>query len=287
MSLDVYTLKNQPKFVKPIYILGSFESFHIGHALLLAKAQKIKAQNNGDIVLVIFKDIEKMHKSDGLIFSDYENRLQEIANLNIKNCISLIYSEISSFEPDKFINELTKNQEDFTIVCGDDFHYGFKATGDVKTLKKQLNDKAVIVPAMKLQNGQKVSTNLLKEFVEFGDINLINKILLYSYSFSAELNISEDKIKVIKNPRLLPLKQGLYLANIEINKFTYYAILNVHFDTSYEMEFIDFEVNEAKNLKVRFKVLESIRTYQENEEENIKDEDRKFAKKYFLQLLKK
>nr|WP_307916980.1 hypothetical protein [Mycoplasmopsis bovis] len=90
MSFNVYSFDKLPKFNNPIYLIGVFESFHLGHNFLYEKAKEIKKNSARDIVIVFFKDVEHMFKNkDGYIFTNFENRIQEFANLGFTNGIYL------------------------------------------------------------------------------------------------------------------------------------------------------------------------------------------------------
>ncbi|UUD34949.1 riboflavin biosynthesis protein [Mycoplasmopsis caviae] len=287
MSLKVYSFDNINKFKRPIFIIGSFESFHLGHYQLLKKAREIAKQDEHerDIVLVYFSDIENLNKSNYLIFSDEKNRLQEFANLKINFAISLFYSDISHMSPKDFIDKLIKDQDDYLLIIGEEFKFGFKRQGDVKFLIDNYGaDKVLGQKIIKLKNNQKISTTYLKELIEFGDIDLLNTINMYPYSFSASFSTYESKIEVKKHNLLIPLRQGIYATLVEINNYNYYALLQVNFDTKYYVEFIDFKIKENMEFDARFKVVKAIRFFRNKELETINDFDKISAKSTFLEL---
>nr|WP_308507179.1 hypothetical protein [Mycoplasmopsis agalactiae] len=103
MSFNVYSFNNLPKFNDPIYLIGVFESFHLGHNFLYEKAKEIKGNSNRDIVIVFFKDVENMFKNkNGYIFTDFENRIQEFANLGFAQGIYLEFEKLWALEANLF-----------------------------------------------------------------------------------------------------------------------------------------------------------------------------------------
>lgn len=284
MALNVYNFEKIPKFNKPIFLIGAFESFHLGHYELLKKAEELqKTKNYKDIVLVFFKDVENLNKySSRNIFSDFEYRMVEFANLGFKNAVYLEFSKISHLSTENFINNLLENQSNYHVIVGEDFKYGFKAKGGAKTLVDHLGMENVsIVPLLKVGNNIKISTTFIKECAEVGDVELVNSLNMYKTGFSALINKSENNITLEVSDNLLLLKSGIYLAYVEINNFTYYAILQCNLDTSYELTFIDFQLNDCEKLKSRIKVIKLLRFFTNNKDEVINEKDLYRAKKWF------
>ncbi|ADN68907.1 FAD synthase [Mycoplasmopsis fermentans] len=287
MSLKVYTFDNIPKFQKPIFIIGSFESFHLGHYKLLEKARELakESEKERDIVLVYFEDIENLSKTKNLIFSDAKNRVQEFANLKINFAISLFYSQISHLSAQDFIDKLIANQDDYSFVIGEEFKFGFKRSGNVQFLENHYNkDKVFAQEVVRLKNKQKISTSYLKELIEFGDIDLLNTINMFPYSFSAKFSTIENKIELKKHELLIPLRQGIYAVLVELNNYNYYALMQVNFDTKYFIEFLDFKIKENQNIDARIKVLKAIRFFRNKELESINEQNKLNAKSILLDL---
>ncbi|WP_029513547.1 FAD synthase [Mycoplasmopsis primatum] len=285
MSFNIYSLDKLPKFNQPIYLIGVFESFHLGHNSLLQKANELQNNTNRDIVIVFFKDVENMPKTrNGYIFSDFENRIQELANLGFTNGIYLEFEKIKNYEPDLFLDKLLNNQDkkDINIIIGEDFRFGEKARGNKQTLIKKIGAENVFVaPTLTIGDNIKISTTFIKECVELGDIELVNSLNLYMFSFFALIS-KHDGIATLKvNNNLVPLKTGIYLVFAEINEMTYYGILKTNINEM-EIKFIDFELNDTKDLKARIKTIKSIRFVNSNIDDEINENDFLSAKKFLL-----
>ncbi|MBZ4203676.1 FAD synthase [Mycoplasma tauri] len=287
MSFNVFSFDRLPKFNKPIYLIGVFESFHLGHNALYEKAKEIKKNSNSDrdIVIVFFKDIENMPKSiSGYIFSDFENRIQEFANIGFKNGIYLEFSKIWNLEADAFIDKLLtkQNKDNFNIVIGEDFRFGARAKGNPDFLINKLGkDKVSIVPTLHVGSGIKISTSFIKKCIEIGDIELINSLNLYLYSFNIELKRNEDSAIVEKPKNLIPLRNANYLCLIEIDKMTYYAVLKYDSE-NLEVRFLDFKIKNWEKMKARIKIIKPIRFFTDINDEIISNEDLKNAKFFLL-----
>ncbi|MCE6114434.1 FAD synthase [Mycoplasmopsis agalactiae] len=287
MSFNVYSFNNLPKFNDPIYLIGVFESFHLGHNFLYEKAKEIKGNSNRDIVIVFFRDIENMFKNkNGYIFTDFENRIQEFANLGFAQGIYLEFEKLWALEANLFLEKLFKNQDGLIdVVVGKDFRFGLNAKGNLDTIKETIGEKNVhSVDIVKIGENIKVSTTFLKSCIEIGDIELVNSLNLYTYSFSAYLTFNDitKSIKLTTDSNIIPLKDGIYLSYVEINEMTYYAVLKANID-NYEIKFLDFELKDnVANLKSRIKILKSLRFISLLEDDMILNSDIVNAKKILL-----
>ncbi len=287
MSFNVYSFDKLPKFNNPIYLIGVFESFHLGHNFLYEKAKEIKKNSARDIVIVFFKDVEHMFKNkDGYIFTNFENRIQEFANIGFTNGIYLEFEKLWALDADSFLKKLLKNQdESIDVVVGKDFRFGLNAKGNIDTIMNFVGAERVHpVDIVKIGDNIKVSTTFLKSCIEIGDIELVNSLNLYIYSFSAQINAddNENKINLVTDSNIVPLKDGIYLCYIEINEMTYYAVLKANID-NLEVKFLDFELKSGvTDLKSRIRVLKSLRFISSIADDIFLDEDIIKAKKILL-----
>ncbi|CBH40460.1 FAD synthase [Mycoplasmopsis agalactiae] len=287
MSFNVYSFNNLPKFNDPIYLIGVFESFHLGHNFLYEKAKEIKGNSNRDIVIVFFKDVENMFKNkNGYIFTDFENRIQEFANLGFAQGIYLEFEKLWALEANLFLEKLFKNQDGLIdVVVGKDFRFGLNAKGNLDTIKETIGEQNVhSVDIVKIGENIKVSTTFLKSCIEIGDIELVNSLNLYTYSFSANITINDNTklINLTTDSNVIPLKDGIYLSYVEINEMTYYAVLKANID-NYEIKFLDFELKDnVASLKSRIKILKSLRFISSLEDDMILNSDIVNAKKILL-----
>ncbi|VEU77100.1 FAD synthase [Mycoplasmopsis columbina] len=294
MSLTIYTLENQPKFNNPIYILGAFESFHLGHWKLLEKAYELNNNKDSDIVLVFFQDCQNLPKNQDQILTDLNFRLQSFANLNLKYALSLNYNEVKSFMHEDFINSLVAKQSNFKFVIGEDFKFGFKAQGSAKWLVNVYGDNLVFPVEPIKKDQKKISTSFLKECVENGEIELLNSLNTFKYGFSVNLKDAKmnekNNLVILKNPILTPLKEGIYIVNIEIDKFTYYGLINYGFSDFFELMFFDVKLrsdlvfNEV-NSKIRVILLKNLRFFIDKSD-SINKIDLIHGKNFFIEMNK-
>ncbi|MGP1451442.1 MAG: FAD synthase [Metamycoplasmataceae bacterium] len=280
-DLTIYPFNNIPRFKSPIFIIGAFESFHIGHHQLYEKAKELKQNNEHDIVLIYFKDVENLPKNiNKFIFSNLQARLQTFANLNFEYAIELEYSKVKNYLAEEFINILTENNKDFKIIIGKDFHFGYQGQGNYEFLEQKFPNQIYSIDILKLQNSAKISSSFIKESLELGDIELVNTLLVMPYSFNANLDL-EHNLSFKENLVMLP--NGIYASTMQYNDYEYKCALLVK-DQKYKIQILDFKYKNKDIQNVNIIVEKNIRFFADGEKQVIKKDDFIKIKKYYLDI---
>ncbi|WP_406615814.1 FAD synthase [Mycoplasmopsis hyopharyngis] len=279
-DLTIFSINNAIQFNQPIFILGAFESFHIGHYFLLEQALKIK-QEDQDIVLVYFKDVDKLPKNKNQkIFMDLKSRIQTFANLNFKYAIELVYEEIKNLDANDFLNKLFENQEDFQIITGKDFCFGKDKKGNVELLSNTYPDRVFSFELMKLENKIKISTSYLKENLELGNIDFNNKLLIEPYQISAILH---KDLTLDIDDLVLKVPEGIYASSLIIKDYEYKVVL-LNDGQKYRVKFLDFNYKGKNDLQQAYLLIEKeIRFFANNENKEISKNDVFEVKKHYFE----
>lgn len=113
-----------------------------------------------------------------------------------------------SYSPIKFLDDfLAKNLKIKGVVVGYDYTYGYKKSGDVKFLKENKNlFKSVEVIDQISYNGEKISSSLIRNLIEDGNIKDANFLLSRPYKL----------IGKIIHAKGLGKKMGYPTANFEL-----------------------------------------------------------------------
>lgn len=279
-NLTIFNLKNQKKFNSPIYILGSFESFHWGHYALYEKAKELNKNKDHDIVLVYFKDIENLYKTQQKIFSDLNSRLQVFANLGFKYALELEFQKIKDMQADLFLKNLIKDQQNFQFVFGNDFMFGYKKHGNEELLINLFGKENVhVVQTLKINKNIKISTSFIKELINTGEIELANNYLVYPYAVNA---IMYTNNKIVINEKVIDFLPALYLVEITLNSYIYYALLSIDSLQNKKVEILDFELKSSEKTNVNIRFLKKVKNYVEGEKVEISDLDKQNIKMILL-----
>ena len=227
---------NSDKYDYPaLVVLGCFDALHVGHAELLKKA-KLQAKINGlDLGIMMFSE----GKGGRQVFT-FEERLEMLAPYNTKFVLKIDYNEkFKSMSPLDFLGVLEEYINVKGYMSGKDFRFGARAKGKSSTLKNYADneDNAVWYMPVKdlLVDGEKVSTTLIKQYLEEGKIQQANKLLGREYFITgtvcrgngrggselgfptANITYPEDKVLVA---------EGVYGVEVSVDGESYQGVAN-------------------------------------------------------------
>jgi riboflavin kinase/FMN adenylyltransferase len=172
--------------------LGKFDGLHLGHMELINRVVAFKQRG---LTAVMFSFL--MHP--GNLFSDKEFELiyteeEKVAKLNhsgIDVLISYPFTEKTrSMEPEDFIKDILVGQLDVkVIVVGKDFHFGYKAKGDVSLLKQyeEVYGYQVIAIEKRTWKRDVISSSAIRKAIKQGDIEAANAMLGTPYTLRGEV----------------------------------------------------------------------------------------------------
>ncbi|UUD37273.1 riboflavin kinase [Mycoplasmopsis californica] len=273
--MDIYKYGSDYEFKNPVFILGSFESLHIGHYELILAAKKFGKQT----VMMIFDDPDVMPNKSKEKFIQLEVRLQQIADLGIDNVILVEFSKVKHLPGQVFLDMLFKKQKP-VIVCGADFKFGSDLL-DVNYLKKYYE---TVVCDLQLVKGHKISTSIIKEQIPMGFVEFANKLLVKDYAIKIRLESGFS----FKWSDILKLHYGIYAATIEINDFMYYCVLHVDMNQNQHLKFLDFDAKEEAIINADYilNIHQEIRLISNQRLDKISSVDLQNAKAYFVAKIK-
>ena len=223
--------KDIPKNISNLnLVLGLFDGIHIGHQELINFACK----NSSNEVLGVFT-FDKALKNTTSILMNVKDKLTELEKLPIDYLFVLVCDEnIRTMSHEIFLEKVIKGFNPKKIFCGPDFRFGYKALGDVDYLKENF-DEVFVFDFVKDDDGQKISTSLIKELIANGNIEKANKLLTREYKINGTivsgyraghlLGFPTANIKPLDS-YLLP-HNGVYFTRIIIDNNAYFAVTNI------------------------------------------------------------
>ncbi|MFV8401441.1 FAD synthase [Mycoplasma sp. 2634B] len=274
-QLIVYELSEFVATTGDNFILGSFESFHLGHYQLFKQAKA----NGGRVILVCFNAEKGMPKFKDSIFTDNYAKYEQLARLPFDAIVQLDFNEVKNLEGSEFLAKLAQGNY-VTFISGEDFKFGIHASSNLSDFKTPEFENLFRVQEVELMQdiGSKISTSKLKESLEFGDVDFINSLLVYDYAFSGILK--EDQLEI--NPKLAKIHAGLYCALFHIQELVYYGILHVTKSGSRKVYLIGYQLNESvQDSIVVCEIKHKIRVAISNFDDKITQDDIALAKDYF------
>src|SRR5690554_261679 len=250
--------------------IGNFDGVHLGHQKLLEIVKSY--QDTKHAVLTFDPHPRKFFLGD-----------KHKTLFTIKGKISLFEDkgfdylfigtfnkEFASLSVDEFVAVL-KQLNVKRLVVGKDFRFGFKASGNINDLMKHFE---VVVPdTLKSKEAERISTTLIKKYIEEGNIKKANEILGYDYHV---LGVVEHGNKVgrklgfptanINYEDVLLPKTGVYFVEILIHNEKYFGIANIGYNPTLnesdekklEVYILDYN-NNSYNEEVKIKFIKRLR----------------------------
>ena len=218
-----------------LIVLGCFDAIHIGHQELLKKA-KLQAKINGlDLGVMLFAE----GKGGRQVFT-FEERLAMLAPYNVKFAYRIDYTEdFKKTTAQQFLSNIEEHINIKGYMSGKDFRFGAGAKGKSSTLKNFAEDEDNGVWYMSVKDvtadGEKVSTTLIKQYIEEGKIQKAEQLLGRKYFVTGKVceghgrgaklvgfptaNIMYPENKVLVAP-------GVYGVEAEIEGTVYKGVAN-------------------------------------------------------------
>lgn len=222
---------------KTFIALGYFDSVHKGHKAVLS-ATKAEAEKAGAVPAVFtFGGNLKGKLSEGNCVFSLSEREDVFNKLGFDEIFfAPVSNDFLSLSPESFLEFINGKYDIAGYACGEDYRFGKDGAGDVELLKsfaKKNGQIVTVVPFVK-ENGNKISTTMIKNFLSCGDVKSANALLGDDYFIKGvvfedrkvgrtigfpTLNLKADKDKC-------ELKNGVYSGYVNVCGIKYSAVIN-------------------------------------------------------------
>ena len=245
-KFDLNEKLNQSK--KRVIALGKFQSFHKGHQAIFLEAQKIAKQENKELIIMLYPDVDGFNNSIVKSFITLETRVKLLKQYNTDH-IMIFEKNAKNYNVDSitFINFLKNNLNVDTVVVGENFGFGKgKNDNGIQLLNENLNCK--IVPLLKYNN-QIISTHLINTMLSYGEVEDIYKLTNFNYFLNSIVIHGEHRGRNLGTPtinlkiskyKLLPM-EGVYFSFTFYNKKRYNSITSISNNPTFKNKEISFE----------------------------------------------
>lgn len=228
-----------------IATIGNFDGVHLGHQQVLAHLRQ-SAQAHGLSSTVVlfepqpaeyFQASEKIPRLATLV-----EKIKILRQIGIDRVLCLRFDEkLANLSANDFIQRvLMENLHIKGLVIGDDFVFGCDKRGGDEFLQQygvKHNFSIVVVPSYKI-DGVRVSSTLIRNCLEHGDLANATKMLGRAYSITGRV-MHGDKVgrdlgfptaNIALHHKVLPLA-GVYVVRIHgiDDKKEHYGVANIGF----------------------------------------------------------
>ncbi len=220
---------NQSKITnnRLVCALGFFDTIHLGHQKVLRQTvNEAKKLNLKAAVVTVSKTVNKT----GFNVLETKDRYDKLEALELDYIYELQMNEnIRNSSAQDFIDFLKDIKCD-EIVCGLDYRFGQNGSGDVKLLEENFNTSVI---EFEQNNGQKISTTLIKECLNKGKIKHATSLLGYNYFIKGEVMHGRELGRTIGVPtanlivETPSIGKGVYITRTKVDNKWYRSMTNI------------------------------------------------------------
>ena len=244
--------RNLPHLVESIITIGSFDGLHLGHQYLIWEVKKLAEKSKLPFYLISFEPHPRLvlqNNSDFKLLQTWEEKISQLEKLGIENLIALPFTkELSLKSAEEFILEyILKPLKPKIIVLGYDHKFGRDRQGSKDTflaLKDKLNLDFEVIQLQEYMNQRsQVSSSIIRQHIQKGQIENANELLGYNYSITGKvvegkklgrtLGFPTANILPNENHKLIPAI-GVYHTSIEIEGVSYKSATSIGLNPTVE-----------------------------------------------------
>ncbi|SFD79741.1 FMN adenylyltransferase /riboflavin kinase [Lentibacillus persicus] len=227
--------------------IGFFDGVHKGHQQLINTAVNKARDKQMESAVITF------HPHPSVVLKKDVQHVQYITPLHVKQelmqqlNVDRLYvitfdKDLSSLEPQAFINHFIINLNIKHLVTGFDFSYGHKGLGNVETLEDHAQSKFNYTIITEVQSDdQKISSTRIRELMKSGDIKKVNNLLNRPLIVTGTVEEGEKRGRAIGYPTanikvspdaLLP-KIGVYAVKVLFKNEVYEGMASLGYNPTF------------------------------------------------------
>lgn len=252
--------------------IGYFDGLHLGHQKLIQRVLDHAAEDSSVPSLITFEpDPWKVirHLDHIAHITPMDQRIKIGEKLGIRNWIILKFEEdMQNLSVEEFHERVLRPLRLKTLVCGFDFHYAYRGSGNVDTLREQPWFCVDVVEEVSSEH-KKISSSRIEELLTQGQIEKAALFLGRYYTMEGYVKKGSQMGRRYGFPTanlqmrdlyVIP-KSGVYAGAVFVDGIWHAAILNIGHNptynyqehTSIEAHLLDFDGDlYGKNVIFRF-----------------------------------
>lgn len=221
-------------------VLGNFDGLHKGHQKLMQLGKKIADIYGEELAVFTFHpQIQELRNPEFRYLLTDVQKKQKFQELQVEHITTIPFDDnIAALSPEAFVQRiLVERMHANHIVIGFNYTFGYKGTGTPEQLEQlcaQYQITVVVMPPY-YEQGEVVSSSLIRQYLEQGKIEQANALLGYTFTLQGEVVHGNQIGRTIGFPTAnipIPAHQmipanGVYATIVTLDAQSYIGILNI------------------------------------------------------------
>ncbi len=252
--------------IEPVAVaLGNFDGIHTGHRTLINTAVRIAGEKGIKSAVFTFSEHPKNVMAGRVVVQNiiYEDeKIELLEKAGIDYMFALPFDEMMRTQPpEEFVNDILIGRFNVsTAICGFNFTYGYKASGNAEMLKAAGIEHGFDVEVIDsvMIDDEVVSSSLIRKCITDGDISKASRLLGRSYTIRGTVikgeqlgrQIGFPTCNIVLDETMAAPANGVYITHSYINGEKFNSVTNVgnkptvgSFDKNIETNILDFDRN--------------------------------------------
>ena len=191
-KITVYTdkgIEDKLPFSSTVLALGTFDGVHIAHRRLIDEAQALRQRLDASAVgawCFVKSPAATIRGIDILTLTEKEEKVRLLLDAGADFVVCAKFEDFRTMSAEDFIHEvLISTLGCIGAVSGYDHRFGHMGRGDSSLLEAIFGkENTVTVPKVTL-GGEEVSSTAIREHIKSGNIEIANKMLFRTLSFTS------------------------------------------------------------------------------------------------------
>ena len=188
--------------------IGNFDGLHLGHQKVINKLKEKSQSLNLPLTVISFEPLpaEFFSPNPPARIFPLRDKIRLLNRMGVDNYLCLKFNaDFATIPPEEFVQNILLDTLNVKyLAVGDDFRFGHKRTGNFDLLKT-MGDKAgmkVTDTSTCKQDKQRISSTLIREYLQAGDITNSNQLLGHKYQLSGRVRHGDKRGRTIGFPTL-------------------------------------------------------------------------------------